>query len=116
MLTDVEAETSSVEGAWGMGRSIWSGVAEGCSVGGEVDMGSIDFAQHSASIWSSIRVPSFSLAPCCAGGSARGGEEGRGRHSLILFASGGGSAVQASSALPRWWPDLQVSASNRHLY
>ena len=50
MLTDGEAELSSVEGAWGMGRSSWSGVAESCSVGGEVDMGSIDFARHSASI------------------------------------------------------------------
>ena len=49
MLIDWEAETSSVEGAWGMGRSLWSRVAEECSVGGGVDMGSMDFARHSAS-------------------------------------------------------------------
>ena len=49
MLIDWEAETSSVGGAWGMGRSLWSRVAEECSVGGGVDMGSMDFARHSAS-------------------------------------------------------------------
>ena len=49
MLIDWEAETSSVGGAWGMGRSWWSRVAEEFSVGGGVDMGSMDFARHSAS-------------------------------------------------------------------
>jgi len=49
MLIDLEAETSSVGGAWGMGRSMGSRVAEECSVGGGVDMGSMDLARHSAS-------------------------------------------------------------------
>ena len=49
MLIDWEAETSSVGDAWGTGRSLWSRVAEECSVGGGVDMGSMDFARHSAS-------------------------------------------------------------------
>ena len=49
MSIDLEAEMSSEGGAWGMGRSVWSGVAEECSVGGDVDMGSIDLARHSAS-------------------------------------------------------------------
>ena len=49
MLIDWEAKTSSVGGAWGMGRSLWSWVAEASSVDGGVDMGSMDFARHSAS-------------------------------------------------------------------
>ena len=36
MSIDLEAEMSSEGGAWGMGRSVWSGVAEECSVGGDV--------------------------------------------------------------------------------
>ena len=49
MLIDLEAEMSSVGGAWGMCRSMWSRVAEECSVDGGVDMGSMDLARYSAS-------------------------------------------------------------------